>query len=66
MYYTNARSLLNKMAELETVVDIENLDTLVVSETWLTSVVFNSKIQLIAFLSSTADRPNCGGDMVIL
>lgn len=54
------------MAELETVVDIENLDTLVVSETWLSSEVFNSKIQLITFLSSTADRLNCEGDMVIL
>ncbi|VDP66170.1 unnamed protein product [Schistosoma mattheei] len=66
VYYTNARSLLNKMDELKSVVDKEKPDVIAVSEIWLTSEVLNGEIQLTGFITSRADRLNRRAGGVIL
>lgn len=66
MCYTSARSLQDKMAELKPMTDIEDLDVIAVSETWLKSKVYDSEIQSVGFLPCRIDRLNGRGDGVIL
>ncbi|CAH8529110.1 unnamed protein product [Schistosoma bovis] len=54
------------MAELKSVVDKEKPDVIAVSETWLTSEVLDSEIQLTGFITSRADRLNRRGGGVIV
>lgn len=57
-YCPNAHSPRKKMVELKKMVDTENLDVIVTSETQLTSDVYGGKIQLLSFLLGRSDRLN--------
>lgn len=56
--YFNARSIVNKLNELKLFLIEENVDIVGISETWLTSNILDSELQVSGFTLFRRDRQN--------
>ena len=54
--YFNARSILNKLDELELYIKDENLDIVGVTETWLTEEILTSEVSIDGYTLVRRDR----------
>ena len=63
--FTNARSILNKLTELENLIRISNPLFLCISETWLSSSVPNTALNLTNYRVYSKDRKCKGGGVLI-
>lgn len=67
--YMNARSICNKLSELELLIKIENPDIIAVNETWLSQKIENAEINFEGYTTVRQDRvcnnKECGGGLAL-
>ena len=64
-FYSNVRSIKNKVIELCTSVSIQNVDIICLSETWLTPDFANGSLNLSNYTIFRKDRDHRGGGVLI-
>ena len=63
IWFSNVRSMVNKLDEVSASISTELYDVAVITETWLNSRVTDELIRIPGYVSCRRDRPNnqCGG-----
>ena len=63
IFYVNAISIVNKIDEFQLLIYTIFIG---ISETWLTSEIFDNEVLLSGYVLFSNDRPSCGGGVMLV
>ena len=65
VFYTNARSIVNKLKDFQSLVYTKSFDIIGISETWLTDNIYDNEILPTGYTIFRKDRPSRGGGVLL-
>jgi len=65
IFYTNPRSIINKLQQFQSLVYSKSYDIIALTETWLTDSVFDNEILPTNYIIFRKDRSSRGGGILL-